>query len=360
MTKRGSIRLTGSSKNLVDTPPEPVEQLVRYLDPRDPISEPCAGSGALCDLLEGRMKPIDHARQFTTMGIPVFPVRVQKIGNKWQKFPLTLHGHMDASLYIDAHDWEGGCNAVGLRMGKGWYALDVDDATEGSPATEWIRQYVPNYKETRAHRTPSGGYHILYRLPAGWHDLGGRQKIVQDLDSRGAGGWIAFGDMYEVVADKEPLTLSTRVCEIVHAGSSNVKDVPVGEYTPPGNETEVNERLLHLVETNWRINARWRGVSLGMQDQTRSAHDMSLSWHLAAFGFGTDEIAYVLLNLYEHGQARFLARGGERAAMRCAVRASASVDQARDEMTGSESVNDIRAEDIAAMDEIIANLREAE
>lgn len=103
-------------------------------------------------------------------------------------------------------------------------------------------------------------------------------------------------------------------------------------------------RLSNLIKINWRVDARWRGDSMVMTDKTRSGRDLSLAFCLAGVGFSIQEIAYILLDVYSHGQARYLIKGRERAAMRCATKAVASVEE-------SKAAMNIQQEDINEDDE---------
>jgi hypothetical protein len=48
---------------------------------------------------------------------------------------------------------------------------------------------------------------------------------------------------------------------------------------------------------------------------------MSMARLLAMYGLTVEEIVWALLAWFEHGQARYLEKGGERSAQRCAARA---------------------------------------
>ena len=95
-------------------------------------------------------------------------------------------------------------------MGNGCYALDFDGYKEGCVAQQWLTQWqVP---QTRTHLTVSGGWHLIYRTSPEWFGLGSRQHVVSGLDTRGKGGWIAFGEGYSVTLDVSPARLPDAVC----------------------------------------------------------------------------------------------------------------------------------------------------
>ncbi|WP_342028771.1 bifunctional DNA primase/polymerase [Aliiruegeria lutimaris] len=269
-----------------------------------------------------------------TMGIPVFPVRVQKIGEKWQKTPLTQHGHLDASLDIDAHDWEGRCNGVGILMGHGLYALDLDIYKPGSAPEQWLKKHGLT-GDTRVHRTVSGGLHAIYRTPAKFSDLPSRAGIVVGLDGRGAGGWIAFGEGYRVVRPKPLAMLTDSACkEIIrgYSGGSGVGRLDLPEYTQLTTEqkADVMGRLEVKILVGARIAGRWEGMTGGLKEQarSRSAMDFSTAHMLARAGFTFDEIVFLLVKKFQHGQAANSPSVSQpRAACRCAAAAIRSLEK---------------------------------
>jgi hypothetical protein len=269
---------------------------------------------------------VSVAKGFTRMGLPVFPVRVQKIGGKFQKVPLTKRGHLDASVDLKVNDWSR-ANALGIAMGNGWYAIDVDSA-KGAPGEveERVRQWAKGVgleTVTRSHRTPSGGWHLIYRLPAGWHELRTRANVVEGMDTRGAGGWIAFGEGYSVVRDVAPAMMSKKACEALDSGvgATGTGPVVLAGYTPPAAPEAVDAKLglaLRLGPNLLRF--RWNGDRTGLADTSGSAMDHSVAKLLAIAGLSEDEIIWALLNRFEHGSARN--KGQEHVAMRAAGRSA--------------------------------------
>jgi hypothetical protein len=301
-----------------------------------------------------------------------FPIRIfyDKKRDRWEKVPTKdMTGFLELTASVPADDprWEK-ANGFGIVMRDGLYALDVDvhkDETVMANVREWFAKQGLS-GQTRTHKTPSGGWHFLYQVPAKWGDLRSRVNIIYGLDGRGgregSGGWIAFGEHYELAREKPPLTLTESACRIIEEegqirfGGSIIASAQVGSYAAPDNVDDIVDRLLYLVEHNHKINARWRGLSQGMEDASRSAMDMSLSWWLAAHGFERDEIAYILLNEYEKGQARYLElKYGQRAAMRCAARAMAYIEAARDDFSNWQAPPDLTLEQEAEMAGIINN-----
>lgn len=279
------------------------------------------------------------ALKFTTWGCPIFPVRLRTFRGKREKLPLTENGFKDARLDLTTLDWSR-ANAFGICMGGGFYAIDVDSHKPGADdnVRAWADQHgLPT--RTRTHRTPSGGWHVIYRLPAGWENLRTRQNVVPGMDTRGYGGWIAFGEGYEVVRDMVPAMMPKSVCAVLDGSSSSTHGGPVilTGYTPPADAAALKQKLKRtLVFGPALLRARWAGSGLGLVDKSRSAMDHSVAKLLAMAGWTPDEVIWVLLNEFEHGAAR--SKGQEhialRAAGRSAVKGTLSTEEERREIIG--------------------------
>lgn len=268
-------------------------------------------------------RALDNARAFHAMGLPVFPVSIRKNRDgKWDKVPLVTSWQEDAGD-PDEFDWDY-ANGCGIRMGDGWYALDIDAHKPG--AAEMARTWIETHKvprETRQHRTVSGGYHLIYRLPPGWEQLRTRANVVPGMDTRGQGGFIAFGDGYRVVTgyDREPAVLPPEVCKILDEGPSSgmviLKDLVLADSATVARRLDAA-----ICIPTTPLARRWAGISAGMTDQSRSAMDMAVARLLAMAGFQEAEIVVALMEHYAFGQARWLdGWRGLRAARRCAARA---------------------------------------
>lgn len=303
---------------------------------------------------------IDHieaARKFSGMGLKVFPIKIRFFREKWEKLPLTPHGHLDASTDVEGLDWTGS-NGLGIVMGDGWYCLDVDAHKTGvvDGIVRWIEAQGID-KNTRQHKTPSGGWHLIYRLPEGWENLRTRANVVQGLDTRGHGGWIAFGDGYKVIRDIEPVVLCEAACRVLDQGSGGDGPVILTGYTAPSDPADIKRKLRRALDFGPRLlAARWRGSDLGLVDKSGSAMDHSVGKLLAIAGFSEDEIIYILLNEFKWGSAR--EKGNERVALRAAgrtaVKGKMAVDQERQEAIGFKDTEE-NAEIEAAMAAVLKN-----
>jgi Bifunctional DNA primase/polymerase, N-terminal len=267
---------------------------------------------------------LTQAQVFSAMGIPVFPIKiVQRADGSWDKVPL-IRDWVEAASTPDKFDWSR-ANGCGLRMGNGWYALDVDIRKPGAreAAILWIDAHkVP--RTTRQHLTVSGGFHLIYRLPLGWENLRTRANVVTGLDTRGAGGFIAFGAGYRVAdgRDVPPAMLPVDACMALDAASERGGTLVIGALTPVDTDELQNKLNIILSNRTGQLARRWAGIGTGMADSSRSAMDMSVARLLAQCGFTESEIVTALIDFYRYGQAAALGGAkGTRAAHRCAARA---------------------------------------
>ncbi|NOD99584.1 hypothetical protein GS610_20440 [Ruegeria sp. HKCCD6228] len=234
------------------------------------------------------------------MQAPVFPIRI--VWNpkkaKWDKTPLTRHGHLDASYDVASFDWSR-ANGFGIRMGGGWYSLDLDDYKDGCMAQHWLTQWqVPML--TRTHSTVSGGLHLIYRTSSEWNMLPTRQGIVPGLDSRGYTGWIAFGEGYAVTCNAAPAILPDAVCFELSKAPDN-RDVTLQPVTPVDANAVLRRLNLALTFGHPNLRRRWAGDAKGLHDTSRSGFDMSMAKLLGIAGFTYSEIYWLLATQFAHG-----------------------------------------------------------
>jgi len=300
-----------------------------------------------------KARPIGKWQRLATeSALPIFPIRVYKdAAGKWQKVPLTEHGHLDASFDANRFCWDG-ANGFGVRMGEvasriGWYCLDVDDASPDGPPAGWLARWrVP--MRTRQVATISGGLHLIYMLPGAHVRLPSRANIVPGLDARGEGGWIAFAEGYGLVRDLAPAVLPEAVCAELQAGWKGGEGAGLGgevklSYAPPDG-AGVEEKLTRKLKVaNEGLLKRWRLGRKPGGDQSASGLDMSVARLFADMGMTQDEITWVLTNRFEHGVVHRdgLNNRTLRAAIRCAAKAvAASAAERAARNTGESTISD--------------------
>lgn len=263
-------------------------------------------------------------KEAKSWGVPTFPIhiewnefsegeaKVKGAKGKWEKRPLTKRGHLDAAFPPDpAQPWRT-ANGYGITTGGKLYVLDVD-SYKGS-TLEGIKKWIDDWgvpKETRQHKTTSGGWHLFFKLPKGWGELPSRAGIVKGLDSRGHGGWVAFGERYKVIRDCQPAPLPVSVCEeILSKASGSVRQVDLIDYEEPSpaEQAVIWTKLKQILHAEQLIYHRWNGVraALGERARSNSSMDFSMAHKLGMVGFTEKEIVWLLLTQFAHGQCRWM------------------------------------------------------
>lgn len=147
----------------------------------------------------------DAALRYADHGVAVFPV----VPNA--KNPLTTNGFYDATTDTNViNDWfrRSPDANVGMATGtvNGIMVVDVDckSGKNGEVALNGLEKIYGELPETRRHRTPSGGYHLLFSI--GSQVVPDSQgKIGEGIDIKAEGGYVVappsvIGDgRYEVV-----------------------------------------------------------------------------------------------------------------------------------------------------------------
>ncbi|WP_209940080.1 AAA family ATPase [Ruegeria sp. HKCCE4148] len=241
----------------------------------------------------------DWKEQARAAGVPVFPISIfwDDEAGKYQKKPLTQHGHKDASTDVDQFDWTE-ANGFGMPMGNGRYAIDADTYKEGHEVWDWFDEHGVT-EETLVIKTVSGGEQFLFDLPEGYEDLRTRNNVVRGLDTRGAGGWIAFGEGYEVVNDVPRAMLPRAVCATldkrVEATEFKTQMYDFGWNEP---DDALKKRVGRLRMGNQKFD---KAMGHGVND--RSAALSSIAYHLKRAGFKPHEYAAVVMCMSGNARA---------------------------------------------------------
>ena len=126
------------------------------------------------------------------LGLPVFPCRNTPENKATDKTPLTKNGYLNASddpgkirAMFTRRD---GC-LIGVPTGaiSSFDVLDVDPRNGGR---EWYEAHKSKLPATRAHRTRSGGLHLLFKHLDGLRCS--TSKIAPGIDVRADGGYIIW------------------------------------------------------------------------------------------------------------------------------------------------------------------------
>lgn len=154
----------------------------------------------------------EAAMKYAEQGIPVFPI----VPN--EKRPLCTNGFKDATTDIDVINrwWSENLDAnIGIPTGKlsGLLVIDVDvkNGAKGEESIDALQEQYVDPLRTRIHKTPSGGYHLIFRHPD--EDVRcSAGKLGSGLDVRANGGYIVappsriHGEYYEIHDPEEQIS----------------------------------------------------------------------------------------------------------------------------------------------------------
>ena len=161
---------------------------------------------------------LECAQEYAAQGWPVFPChdtydgvcscgRAECLENvkRWGKHPRTLNGLSDASRDATqiAKWWAQFPHAnIGALTGasSGFTVIDLDGQEGLTSFMQHLKGVLP---PTRRHRTPTGGYHLIYRYDP---RIRNTVAFLPSVDARNDGGYILLppsanhGREYEIVA----------------------------------------------------------------------------------------------------------------------------------------------------------------
>ncbi|GFO61933.1 hypothetical protein GMST_42580 [Geomonas silvestris] len=132
----------------------------------------------------------EEALKYAEQGIAVFPLRPNA------KTPITSNGFKDATVDVGViNEWwtKFPMANIGIPTGEisGYLVLDVDDknGVSGSESLRELEEQFGEAPQTRVHRTPSGGRHLIYKHPR-CHVPISQGVVGPGLDIRCDGGYV--------------------------------------------------------------------------------------------------------------------------------------------------------------------------
>jgi hypothetical protein len=208
------------------------------------------------------------ALDYAAAGRPVFPV-------DHRKEPLTRNGHLDATCDEDQiRRWWPSDAWIGLRVGPGWFVLDVDKRD----AIEDLEQEHGFLPDTRRVGTPRGGLHFYFLGDAPC----GTDVPVKGIDIRGEGKGYAVAPPtpgYHLQLAAPMVPAPAWLMELIAAKH---------ERERPGGQ-------MRLVTETWTTMLRD-----GIEDGGRNSDFARLVGHWLAHGIPVDEAAELAYLVNEH------------------------------------------------------------
>ena len=224
---------------------------------------------------------LETAKDYISAGFSIIPVGEDKRPKiSWTKYQTSRMKSKEIGFYFDKPNV---CLAViGGEVSGNLEVMDFDDPEAFTPYIEMLGKECKGlFEKLVAHQTPSGGYHLLYRMediPKGNTVLARDSEKGVRIETRGKGGYalIPPSKGYSVLLDrtlKECPVLTSIEVEILHrvAGYFHelpekgvellptpvVKRDPRSEGYPPGtiynDEIDYSELLLSY---GWHPNGR--------------------------------------------------------------------------------------------------------
>jgi hypothetical protein len=151
-------------------------------------------------------RPALLAEAAIALGLPVFACACDKR-------PLTTRGLYDATADPSAirrmfAQPRAALIAMPTGRASGLVVVDVD-VKKGAPGMAWLRENAHALPETRTHRTPSDGQHLLFVVPDDVEIRNSASRITPGVDVRGEGGYIVMPPSrgYSVIDYTEPAAM---------------------------------------------------------------------------------------------------------------------------------------------------------
>jgi hypothetical protein len=186
----------------------------------------------------------DIAELAIGVGLPVFPCRADKR-------PACPHGFKNAMIAGEIvrelwRDFPGPLIGVPTGKASGLFVLDIDP-----DGIDWLDMVCRGARltATRVHRTPRGGFHLIYRLPKEPlpNSVG---KLARGVDTRGEGGYVIWppSEGY-VVVEHSPIAVIPRWLERRLRAPGRVEAAPAtaAVFARPGRRWRRGEALERFV-----------------------------------------------------------------------------------------------------------------
>lgn len=242
------------------------------------------------------LRSAEMTPQFISVGLlyaPRFKTFPLKPGEKtpaaW--LPEARHGYKSAVLADRTvlqrwcRDTSNGPPNLGLAVGEGHLVIDLDEKEIGDrleSGERWLEEYLERrglaLPPTREQRTPHGGRHLLYRLPAGHPPVRSAVGILPCVDLRGHDGYIAVAPSILPAGRYEWVDHTAPIAELPLAVLQALEELRAGG-TPghPGQPAGGNPRRRRRLE-DYLDEVQARGFAAGSRDESFMYLARDLHW----------------------------------------------------------------------------------
>lgn len=262
--------------------------------------------------------PVVEAIVRYAAAVPVFPCRrvgevVTFNGNavlRKPKSPKVRNGFKDASQNPDQIRawWKTWPDAlVGMPTGhtSGLVAIDYDPRHANADTDEWIGEHADALMSGLSYRTPSGGRHYLFKVPAASRypsgasvRLGGKTR--PGLDIRGEGGYIVYWPLHGFSAQGQAAWLPAGLLDDLRTERRERTTLPTKSPGQWAAEKQLVADALAYIEPIERNT--WRDVGMALHLASGGSEDGFALWDAWSAGeltgetphnyAGTDECRY--------------------------------------------------------------------
>lgn len=228
------------------------------------------------------MSKLDAALALAKRGFRVFPIAPKaKFPPLWNNWPL--HATNDI---IALQDWPQDAN-IGVHC-EGMLVIDVDVKKGGDDALSAL-QLFQELPETYTVRTPTGGRHIYYRLPAAHPGVPNSvSKLGQGLDVRSSGGYVVGPGSSVPAGDYRAVDPDTAV-----ADAPDWLILKAGTVVP---KTGTNEPVPDAPDAVLERAADWLAKAApAIEGQGGDAHTFAVAARLRDFGVSAAQAIDLML-----------------------------------------------------------------
>lgn len=261
-------------------------------------------------------KKHQKARKLIALGFHLFPSRSKKEHikdwpNKASRDVKVIDGWWGPE---GTHqDWD-----ISIFTGKfgddeALLVVDIDPRNGGHETVRRIVSENPGaFPDTRTHGTPSGGYHLIYKVKravqSGVHVLG------RGIDIRSAGALIHFGEQYEVVEESVPIADAPQQL-IDQCGAPREKKAPINGHGVPLeiNQEQAKARAIRYLDHEAEPAIEGQGGDIQTLKVAEKVKDLGVSQHVATElmierynprcspPWSDEELATKVANAYKYG-----------------------------------------------------------
>lgn len=184
---------------------------------------------------------LNSAITYAKDNFKVFPLNVnsksEQIVHSWPIEATTDMSKIEE--WFKNHDYN-----IGVKTGNGLIVIDIDVKNDVDGRNS-IKEFLPDFPKTKVVKTPSGGFHLYYRVD---REIRNRIGIYPGVDIRGDGGYIVgiesiINDCkYELINDHLIADANEAVYQFVESKNKNNLE-KISDLIPVGQRNDILFKL---------------------------------------------------------------------------------------------------------------------